>query len=41
MARHWKIAVALLGMSVLASLLTFPALLRNVFRLQSAAAKIK
>jgi hypothetical protein len=38
MARHWKIAVALLGMSVLASLLTFPALLRNVFRLQSAAA---
>jgi len=38
MARHWKIAVALLGMSVLASLLTFPALLRNVLRLQSAAA---
>jgi hypothetical protein len=38
MARHWKIAVAILGMSVLASLLTFPALLRTVLRLQSAAA---
>jgi len=38
MARHWKIAVAILGMSVLASLLTFPALLRTVLRLQSSAA---
>src|SRR3990172_6742181 len=38
MARHWKIAIALLGMSVLASLLSFPALLRSVLRLQSAAA---
>jgi hypothetical protein len=38
MARHWKIAIAILGMSVLASLLTFPALLRNVLRLQSSAA---
>jgi hypothetical protein len=38
MARYWKIAIALLGMSVLASLLTFPAILRTVFRLQSAAA---
>jgi len=38
MARHWKIAVALLGVSVVASLLSFPALLRSVLRLQSAAA---
>jgi len=38
MARHWKIAIAILGMSVLAGLLTFPALLRNVLRLQSSAA---
>jgi hypothetical protein len=38
MARRWKIAIAVLVMSVLAGLLTFPALLRNVFRLQNAAA---
>ena len=38
MARHWKIAIAVLVMSVLAGLLTFPALLRNVLRLQNAAA---
>ena len=38
MARHWKIAIAALVMSALASLLTFPALLRNVLRLQGAAA---
>jgi len=38
MARHWKIALAILGMSVLASLLTFPPLLRNVLRLQDSAA---
>jgi hypothetical protein len=38
MARHWKITIAILGMSVLASLLTFPALLRNVLRLQRSAA---
>jgi len=38
MARHWKIAIALLGVSVVASLLSFPALLRSVLRLQSAAA---
>ncbi len=38
MPRHWKIAIALLVMSVLASVLTFPALLRSVLRLQSAAA---
>jgi hypothetical protein len=38
MARHWKIVIALLGMSVLAGLLTFPALLRTVLRLHSAAA---
>jgi hypothetical protein len=38
LARHWKIAIALLGVSVMASLLTFPALLRTVLPLQSAAA---
>jgi hypothetical protein len=38
MARHWKIAIAVLVMSVVAGLLTFPALLRNVLRLQRAAA---
>jgi hypothetical protein len=38
MARHWKIAIAALVMSVVAGLLTFPALLRNVLRLRSAAA---
>ena len=37
MARHWKITVAILGMSVLAGLLTFPALLRTVLPLQSSA----
>jgi hypothetical protein len=37
MARHWKIAVAILGTSVLATLLTFPALLRNILPLQNAA----
>jgi Sporulation and spore germination len=38
MARRWKIAIAVLVMSVLAGLLTFPALRRNVLRLQSATA---
>ena len=38
MARHWKIAIVLLVMSVVAGLLTFPALMRNVLRLHSAAA---
>ena len=38
MKRHWKIAIAVLAMSVVAGLLTFPALLRNVLRLQRAAA---
>jgi spore germination protein GerM len=37
MARRWKIVIAVLVMSVIAGLLTFPALLRNVFRLQNAA----
>jgi hypothetical protein len=37
MARHWKIMIALLVMSVVAGLLTFPALVRNVLRLHSAA----
>jgi hypothetical protein len=37
MARHWKIAIVLLVMSVVAGLLTFPALVRNVLRLHSAA----
>jgi hypothetical protein len=38
MARHWKIAIAALFMSVIAGLLTFPSLLRNVLRLQNSAA---
>jgi len=38
MARHWKIAIAILAVSVVAGLLTFPALLRNVLRLRRAAA---
>jgi Sporulation and spore germination len=38
MPRHWKIAIAILVMSVVAGLLTFPALLRNVLRLQNSAA---
>lgn len=38
MARHWKIAIAILVMSVVAGLLTFPALLRTVLRLQNSAA---
>jgi Sporulation and spore germination len=37
MARHWKITIAILGLSVVAGLLTFPALRRNVSQLQSAA----
>jgi hypothetical protein len=36
MARRWKIALAILGTSVLATLLSFPALLRNVLPLQNA-----
>jgi spore germination protein GerM len=38
MARRWKIAVAVLVLSVVAGLLSFPALLRNVLRLRRAAA---
>lgn len=38
MARHWKIAIVLLVMSVVAGLLTVPALVRNVLRLHSTAA---
>ncbi len=38
MARHWKILIAMLAVSVAGSLLTFPSLLRNVLRLRSAAA---
>jgi spore germination protein GerM len=38
MARHWKIAIAILAVSVVAGAFTFPALLRNVLRLRRAAA---
>jgi hypothetical protein len=38
MARYWKIAIAILAVSVVAGLFTFPALLRNVLRLRRAAA---
>jgi hypothetical protein len=38
MARRWKIAIAILFMSVVAGLLSFPPLLRNLLRLQNSAA---
>lgn len=38
MARRWKIAIAVLAVSVVGGLLTFPALVRNVLRLRRAAA---
>jgi hypothetical protein len=38
MARHWKIVIVVLVLSVVAGLLTFPALVRNVLRLHSTAA---
>jgi hypothetical protein len=38
MARHWKIALVILVVSVVGGLFTFPALLRNVLRLRRAAA---
>jgi len=38
MARRWKIAIAVLVVFLIAGLLTFPGLLRNVLRLQRASA---
>jgi Sporulation and spore germination len=37
MARYWKIAIAILAVSVVAGLLTVPTLVRNVLRLRRAA----
>ena len=34
MARHWKIAIAVLGVLALVGLVSFPSLLRNVLRLR-------
>jgi type II secretory pathway pseudopilin PulG len=36
MARHWKIAIAVLGVLALVGLVSFPSLLRNVLRLRRA-----